>query len=145
MPGIVCAIRGGPASQPTIEKAIAFAGETDLQLYFLYVINLDFLTHTESSRTSIISDEMDHMGEFILLLAQEKAKTKNVIAEGVIRHGQVSEEIIGLAKDIQADYVVLGLPQGVEEKDIFAIDRINELRKQIETEAQAKVIFAEGQ
>ena len=44
MPGILCAVRGGPASQPTIAKAIALAQETGLPLYFLYVVNLDFLS-----------------------------------------------------------------------------------------------------
>ena len=37
MPGIVCAIRGGPASRPTIAKSIQLAEETGLTLYFLYV------------------------------------------------------------------------------------------------------------
>lgn len=143
MPGIVCAIRGGPASQPTIEKAISLAGETELQLHFLYVVNLDFLTHTESSRTGFISDEMDQMGEFILLTAQEKAKLQNIVAKGIVRHGQVSDEIISLAKEIQADYVVLGLPQGIEENDVFENDMIKKLCARIETEAHAKVIFAE--
>lgn len=144
MPGIVCAIRGGPDSQPTIEKAISLAGETKLKLHFLYVVNFDFLARTESSRTSFFSDDLDQMGEFILLTAQEKAKEENVVAEGVVRHGQVSEEIVGLATDIQADYVVLGLPQGVEENDVFVNDKIKELCKRIETETQAEVIFAEG-
>jgi nucleotide-binding universal stress UspA family protein len=143
MPGIVCAIRGGPDSQPTIDKAISFAGEKKLQLHFLYVVNLNFLTHTESSRTHFVYDEMDQLGEFILLTAQEKAKSQNITAEGVVRHGEVSDEIVELAKEIQADYVVLGLPQGVEENDVFASDGINKLCKRIETEADAQVVFAE--
>ena len=143
MPGIVCAIRGGPDSQPTIDKAISLARETNFPIYFLYVVNLDFLSRTESSRTSTLSDELEHMGEFILLAAQEKAKAQKVTTEGVIKHGKVDEEIVGLTKQIQADYVVLGLPQGLEEKDVFATDRIKELCKQIESEAGAKVVFAE--
>ena len=143
MPGIVCAIRGGPNSQPTIDKAISLARETNFPIYFLYVVNLDFLSRTESSRTSTLSDELEHMGEFILLAVQEKIKDQKVTSEGVIKHGKVDEEIVGLTKEIQADYVVLGLPQGVEEKDVFAIDRIKELHKQIESETSAKVIFAE--
>jgi nucleotide-binding universal stress UspA family protein len=143
MPGIVCAIRGSPDSQPTIDKAISLARETNFPIYFLYVVNLDFLSRTESSRTSTLSDELEHMGEFILLAAQEKIKAQKVTTEGIIKHGKVDEEIVGLTKEIQADYVVLGLPQGVEEKDVFAIDRIKELYKQIESEAGAKVVFAE--
>ena len=143
MPGIVCAIRGGPDSQPTIDKAISLARETNFPIYFLYVVNLDFLFRTESSRTSTLSSELEHMGEFILLAAQEKAKAQKVTTEVVIKHGKVDEELVGLTKQIQADYVVLGLPQGVDEKDVFATDQIKKLCKQIESEAGAKVIFAE--
>ena len=42
MSGIVCAVRGGPASQPTLQRAITLAKETGLPLFFLYVVNLDF-------------------------------------------------------------------------------------------------------
>jgi hypothetical protein len=67
MTGIICAIRGGPASQPTIARSIALAQETSLPLHFLYVVNLDFLTRTSLSRVHVIAQEMQQMGEFILL------------------------------------------------------------------------------
>ncbi|MGD8458014.1 MAG: universal stress protein [Anaerolineales bacterium] len=143
MPGIVCGIRGGPNSQPTIDKAISLSKEKDQQIYFLYVVNLDFLVHTESGRTQAFYEQLDQMGEFILLTAQEKAKANNVSAEGIIRHGQVREEIIGLANEIQAEYVVLGLPQGTEESNVFAEGMISEYGKRLEEETGAKVIFAE--
>lgn len=143
MSGIVCAIRGGPNSQPTIDKAISLSQEKNQQIYFLYVVNLDFLVHTESGRTQLFYEQLDQMGEFILLTAQEQAKEKNVSAEGVIRHGQVREEIIDLAKEIQANYVVLGIPQGTEENNVFAEGMIREYGERIETETNAKVIFAE--
>ena len=85
MPGIICAVRGGPDSQPTIKKAISLAKEVSLPLYFLYVVNLDFLSHTQSSRVSTISEEMGEMGEFILLIAQQKASKEGITAEGVLR------------------------------------------------------------
>ncbi len=65
MPGIVCAIRGGPASKPTIARSIALAKETDLPLFFLYVVNLDFLAYTSSSRIHTITQEMEQMGELL--------------------------------------------------------------------------------
>ena len=144
MPGIICAVRGGPHSQPTIEKAIALAKELSLPLYFLYIVNLDFLTHTQSSRVSTISEELAEMGEFILLTAQEKASQMGVITEGVVRQGAVQEEIILLAQELEANYVVLGLPQGKNEADIFVIDRIKEFGDLIEQESGAVVILAEG-
>ena len=93
MSGIVCAIRGGPDSQPTIAQAISLAKETELPLHFLYVVNLDFLSHTTSSRVHTISMEMHQMGEFILLSAQSLASTLGITTEGAIRHGNVMEEI----------------------------------------------------
>ena len=144
MPGIICAVRGGPDSQPTIDKAISLAKEVNFPLYFLYIVNLDFLSHTQSSRVSIISEELGEMGEFILLTAQEKAGKQGINAESVIRHGNVQEEIIGLATELKANYVILGLPQGQEEKDIFAADRIKEFGELIEQQSGAEVILVGG-
>jgi nucleotide-binding universal stress UspA family protein len=144
MPGIICAVRGGPDSQPTIERAISLAKEVGFPLYFLYIVNLDFLSHTQSSRVSTISEELGEMGEFILLTAQEKAKKQGVEAQGVIRHGKVREEIIGLAAELSADYVILGLPSGQGEKDIFAADRIKEFGALIEQQSGAKVVLVGG-
>ena len=73
MSGIVCAIRGGASSQPTINQAIRTAVETNLPVYFLYVLNLDFLKKGTQSRTQTISEEMQELGEFILLAAQAQA------------------------------------------------------------------------
>lgn len=142
MSGIICAVRGGPDSKTTIKKAITLAKEVDLPLYFLYVVNLDFLSHTQSSKTSTISDELNQMGEFILLTIQEKAKRAGVHAEGIIRQGSVSEEIITLVGELQANYVVLGLPVGEEEKNVFVTDRIREFGNMIHQESGAEVILA---
>jgi nucleotide-binding universal stress UspA family protein len=144
MSGIICAIRGGLASRTTINKAVELAGEHNLPLYFLYVLNLDFLAHTASSRVRTITDEMYQMGNFILLVAQEKALELGVEAEGVIRKGNVGEEIIYLCREIRADYVILGQPKGKEEQDIFTRERLLEFGQQIERESGADVILVEG-
>jgi nucleotide-binding universal stress UspA family protein len=144
MPGIVCAVRGGPASQPTIEKAISLAKETDLPLYFLYVVNLDFLSHTASSRVSTVSKEMHQMGEFILLTAQQRAAAQGLAAQGVVRHGNVTEEIIAQCKQIKANHLILGRPQDEEEENVFTFERLKEFSQRIESESGAKVILATG-
>lgn len=145
MSGIVCAIRGGPASQPTIQKAISLTGETHLPLYFLYVVNLDFLSHTASSRVRTISQELHHMGDFILYTAQERAQAQGVAAQGLVRHGDVMEEIVSVCREIEADFVILGQPLGQEgEEDIFTQERITSFSQRIETESGARVVLAEG-
>lgn len=124
MPGIVCAIRGGPDSQRTIQKAIEVARETSLLIYFLYVVNLDFFTHTASSRVHIISEEMEELGDVILKSAQAEAKDKGATAEGIIRHGKVGKEISAVCHELGADYVVLGRPRGKSQKDVFTHEQL---------------------
>ncbi len=142
MSGIVCAIRGGPHSQPTIDKAISMAGETGLTLYFLYIVNLDFLAHTLSTRTHTINQEMELMGEFILLAAQRKAADEGVTAETVVRHGSVGKEIVKLCQEKSADYLVLGRPQlDEEEANVFTDARLRMFVELVEKQSGAEVIL----
>jgi nucleotide-binding universal stress UspA family protein len=142
MSGIVCAIRGGPDSQPTIDKSISLARETGQTIYFLYVVNLDFLSHTATSRVQVAAKEMHQMGEFILLTAQAQAMDQGIPAERVVRHGQVREEIISLCREVEADYVTLGRPRGQEEDDVFTHDRLKQFTEFIERESGAKAVLA---
>lgn len=144
MPGIVCAIRGGPASRPTIAKSIQLAEETGLTLYFLYVVNLDFLSYTSSSRVHLISKQMQEMGEFILLTAQAEAEIKGIKTEGIVRQGNIREEIISLCQETNADYVVLGKPKKqTEEENVFTREHLNEFGQRIAEESGSKIILAE--
>lgn len=144
MSGIVCAIRGGPHSQSTIDKAIALAQETSLPLYFLYIVNLDFLAHTTSTRTHTINQELEQMGEFILLAAQNRAANQEVTANGLVRHGSVGEEIIAFCNEVGADYLVLGRPQLEEdEANVFTHARLNSFAQLVKERTGTKVILLE--
>lgn len=144
MSGIICAIRGGPDSQVTIAKAIELAEETGLPLYFLYVVNLDFLAFTSSSRMHTISKEMHQMGEFILLTAQTTASARGITAEGIVRQGNVGEEIVELCHELQADYLVLGQPRFQHEESVFDQERLLHFIEQTEQQTGARVIVPEG-
>ena len=143
MSGIVCAIRGGPSSQPTIEQAVKLAKDMDLPLYFIYVINLEFLTRTQTAKVHTAEKQLERMGEFILLTAQSKAEDEGVNAKGLVRHGIVREEIIEVSKEFKANYVVLGRPKGTQDVDHFTLDHFNEFVQLIEGETQAEVIFTD--
>lgn len=143
MGGIVCAIRGGPDSQATIAQAISLAKETGLSLYFLYVVNLDFLSHTSSSRVHTISAEMHQMGEFILLTAQASAAAQDIVAQKVVRHGDVGDEIINLCHELEADYLVLGRPRVQREESVFTQDLLTQFTKRIEAQTGAKVVLSQ--
>ena len=142
MSGILCAVRGGPASQPTIHKSIQLAQETGLTIYFLYVVNLDFMSATASSRYHTIDQEMIRLGEFILLIAEENAQSQGVQAEGRVQHGNVQEEIIKLCAELQADYVVLGSPRQTTNADVLGDERMQQFCERIATEGGASVVLA---
>lgn len=141
MSGIVCAIRGGPDSQPTIKTAIELAKETNQTVYFLYVVNLDFLAYTSTSRVHVAAQEMHQMGEFILLTVQAQAEENGIEAEGVVRQGKVSKEIIDLCHEVEAEYVILGRPRGQEEVDVFTHERLDRFTQRIEQESGAKAVI----
>jgi nucleotide-binding universal stress UspA family protein len=144
MSGIVCAVRGGPRSQHTIDRAVALAEETGLTLHLLYIVNLSFLTHTVTSRVRTISEQMRQMGESILLTAQARAAGQGVMAQTVVRQGEVGEEISEFCHELGADYLVLGRPGGADEKDVFTHDQLAQFRERIEKETGATVILSEG-
>ena len=143
MSGVVCAVRGGPDSRPTINRSIILAKETDLPLYFLYVVNLDFLSRTISSRVHAISHDMKQMGEFILLAAQASAAENGIEAEGLVRHGNVADEIVKLCDELDADYAVLGEPGSTEETNSFAMQQFQVLVERIEATG-TKVVLTQG-
>lgn len=142
MAGIVCAIRGGPGSKETIQTSIDLAKEIQQPLHFLYVVNLDFLQRTESSRVRLISNELENMGDFILLNAKGRAEDQGINAEGTVRQGNVADEIVGLAVELDASHIVLGRPAGDGEEDVFTEDRLQAFRDRIQSESGAKVIIA---
>lgn len=143
MGGILCPIRGGPGSRGAIATGITLAKEKQEALHFLYVVNLDFLNLTERGRTHVIAEEMRGMGEFILLRAQALAEKDGVEAQWTVRQGNVMEEIMAMAKEIQASHIILGKPKH-EEENVFTMDRLQDFVQRCEAETDAKVVLAES-
>jgi nucleotide-binding universal stress UspA family protein len=141
MPGIVCAIRGGPDSQPTIKKSLALAKESGQTIYFLYVINLDFLVHSGAGRIGHIAEDIQEMGEFILLAAQEQAQEEDLCAERVIAEGDVIDEIIALCLEIESDYVILGRPGKGEQINLITEDNFQSVIDHIEEITNTAVVL----
>ena len=142
MSGIVCAIRGGPESQAPIQRAIQLAQETGETVHFLFVVNLDFLTQTATSRTQHLSGEMERMGEFILLVAEDRAARQGVAAQSSVRHGDVVAEIIALCQEIDANYVILGRPRATERPNVFDVARLESFIGQLQLQTTAQVVLA---
>jgi len=141
---ILCAIRGGPECQPVIAQAITLAQETGLPVHFLYVVNRDLLSSANSAQARAISGQIRKMGESVLRTALAWASTQGVTAQGVIRQGNVGDEIASLCRDIEADYLVIGRPQPHEERNVFSEDLLPQFIERIEKQTEAKVVPVNG-
>jgi nucleotide-binding universal stress UspA family protein len=114
MKKILCATRGGEASIRAQDAAIALAKEQNAELWFMYVVDIGFMDKSlYAMRPDVVTDEMENLGEFLLAMAQERARQQGVNAEYLLRHGDLRQELIDTARDEGMELVVLGRPSGV--------------------------------
>ena len=140
---ILCPTRGGEGSYRTQDAAIAIAKERGDELVFLYVVDLDFLNKTERAvRPDVVAEEMIHMGEFLLTMAQERAGKQGVEARYVLRQGDVRAEIKAAAVEERASMVVLGKSVSDEPECAFPPASLVEFAEEIEAETgiEARVV-----
>jgi nucleotide-binding universal stress UspA family protein len=102
MATILCPTRGGEASYPNQDRAIAIARERNADLLFLYVTDVRFLNRLASPVLVDIETELGELGEFLLTMAQERAEKVGVHAETEVRRGVFRQAI----KEITQEYPV---------------------------------------
>ncbi len=141
MKKILCATRGGEASYKTQDRAIALAKERNAEVIFLYVVDTQFLDKTERAvRKETVEREIDHMGEFLLTMAVERAKNQGVEASMLIRHGAFREELIEAVCEPDIETLILGKPG--EEGLFFSQEKIQAFADDIIAETKKEVVFA---
>jgi nucleotide-binding universal stress UspA family protein len=143
MAKILCPTRGGEGSYRTQDAAIAMAKETGDDLVFLYVVDLDFLNKTERAvRPDVVAEEMRHLGEFLLGIAQERAQKQGVDASYILREGEVQAEIKAAAVEEGATLVVLGQSEEDDPTCKFDPEKLFRFAENIEAETgvEARVI-----
>lgn len=133
---ILCAARGGEESYRTIDKAIALAKERGDTLFFLCVVDLHFLDKTAAPIMVDVEEELTQMGEFLLLMAEQRAAEQGVNAETICRKGSVREIIKRAAIEIDSALVILGRPSGEESK--YSMADLETFAAEIEAETGAK-------
>ena len=138
MAKILCAIRGGEASHRLQDIAIELAKETGDEIVFLYVVNIEFVETTSITMRESVSLEMEKLGEFLLLIALEKANKEGVVASQLIRHGNLREEfeIAASAPDILK--VLLGKPG---EGGYFSLAILESLAAEIAEKCHVEVLI----
>lgn len=137
---ILCATRGGEASRRTQEKAISLAKARGDELLFLYVVDMHFLDKMAAQIVVDVEQEMVKMGEFLLLIAQERAAEQDVKAIGIYRTGKVREELKRAAFQEDVTLVILGRPAG--DDSVFQLASLQAFAAEIEAETgvEARVV-----
>jgi nucleotide-binding universal stress UspA family protein len=129
---ILCATRGGEDSYRSQDRAIELALQRGDQILFLYVVNTSFLDKTAAPIVVDVTTGIEHMGEFLLTMAQERACEAGVVADLITRKGDVREEIKKAAVEHGVDLVVLGSPaQGTS---VFKLEALRAFAAEIEEE-----------
>ena len=105
---ILCATRGGEASYPTQDAVIALAKEQGDELVFLYVADTSFLNQTAAPLVVDVESRLEKLGHFQLVMPQERAAAQEIIAQAIVRTGQLRSELIAVAKEIDATLIVMG-------------------------------------
>lgn len=105
---ILCPTRGGKSSVPNQEWAIRLAKERNARLIFLYVSNVSFLDNLASPLLVDIAHELDEMGEFLLAMAQDRARQAGLEADIRVRQGVFREALAEVIREEDVDTVVIG-------------------------------------
>jgi hypothetical protein len=131
MKKILCATRGGEASRRTQDAVIAMAQEAGASVLFLFIVDVEFLRSTARGvRTDVVGRELEHMGEFLLAIAVERATAQGVEADICVRHGSLIEALESAAREEGVDAIAFGKPAGVESS--FSLTDLEQLATRIE-------------
>jgi len=106
------------------------------------VVDLQFLDMTAAPIVVDIEDEVGDMGEFLLLMAKERAAKHGVTAQTVCQKGKVSKEIKKAVRKYKASFVVLGRPSEEEgSRSAFLLAGLQAFAFEIEEETGATVLI----
>jgi nucleotide-binding universal stress UspA family protein len=142
MAKILCATRGGEASYKAQDAAINLAQEFEAQVLFLFVVDTKFLDSSASVvRRDTVAKELEQMGEFLLLMAVERARQKGVQSSYLIRHGGFRRELLAVAADPDVVALVLGEPSGAE--SFFSMEALDEFAHKVKEETNTRVYIGQ--
>lgn len=144
MDNILCPTRGGEASVPNQEVAIAIAKERGANLVFLHVSDARFLDMMASPILVDVEAELEGLGEFLLAMAQERAERAGVEADAVVRRGVFSEALRSVIEERDITTLVLGSSQ--EDQGLTSERYMSELVRWILDESPVEIfVVREGE
>ena len=140
---IICAVRGQPESRETVTKAIDLALENDARLTFCLVIEAEFMAQSAPTFTPLRAAyrQLEDLGEFSMLILCDRAERRGVEnVEYLIRKGNIPEQLRKLAKEVQAELMVMGRPVRGMAGSVFTPAEFDSFVKKLEQEIGIEII-----
>jgi nucleotide-binding universal stress UspA family protein len=132
-------MRGGKESLATVERAVELAGEVNLPVLFLHVVNEDTFTDIKGDHLDTIKDRLFQIGSTVLSIAV--SKSDDITTDGIIRGGEVQERILSFCHEQNADYLVLGKPRRNNKRSKFTKKEFMKFCKRVEKKCNARVVL----
>lgn len=108
MDKILIAIDGSAASQEAVEFGIELAREEDATAIFVHVVPLDPIPMNGYGFAAAIPHDLDDDDRLPLEEAEEAAEREGVASKGKLLAGNVVDEIVAYADNIDADLIIVG-------------------------------------
>lgn len=142
---VVCATRGGEGSRVAQEQAIRYAQENQKPLIFIYVVDFKTLDEFDDSLRPAVREELTWLGQSLLRIARHRAEQAGVMAEIVIREGDVRLVIEEYLQETKSEILILGASRGTT-ANVFGDDAIEQFAHRIEedTGVRAKIARPEA-
>lgn len=139
---VVCATRGGPASERVHERAIELARERNGELVFLHVIDTRELGRLEPAAAAAVLAQMRTLAQSILRGAQAQARAAGVRARGELREGDVSHTLQAFVQEVDADVLVVGYPHTTPGQEHEAEGRLWRLLGGLQEQGNVRLVVA---
>lgn len=139
---VVCATRGGPASERVHERAIELARERSGELVFLHVIDTADWGDLEPAPAATVARQMRSLAQVILRGAQVQARAAGVQARAEVREGQVAATLHAFVREMDADVLVVGYPHTAPGNEREAEARLWRLLEGLEERQNLRLVVA---
>ena len=130
---IICAVRGGLASQATADRAIDLASEAGAKLTFLHVVDPGCLDCGDVAMTSAAYREFVAKAESTLHTLSDHAHRRGVDeVDLILQEGDTRQRLRQMAVETDAELMVLGQPRLGTARSVFTRKEFHEFLAELD-------------
>jgi nucleotide-binding universal stress UspA family protein len=138
---IICAVRGGPASQETANSAIGLARDLGARLTFFHVVDPGCLDCGDLASSSAAYREYVEQAESMLYTLTARAQDRGVTqVDAMLREGNTRQELRNLAVGTDAEFLVLGYPRLDSDRSLFSPEEYSQFLAELDFGGELRTI-----